>query len=509
MRTWRKWWPWAAVGMVGVFAWLAIQAGASRAEAGTIRSSDAPPGAPPRPTPGAGHQTEALYNPIPRTGDQKLLVLLADFSDVPGLFTGQAWQQFFFGAGGFDDYFREVSYDQLRYTGDIIGLQAGTPITNSAQVRYIRMPHPITYYADGQHGFNVDPGQFPQNNGGVVYHALQALDAAGFNFAPYANPGTNHVDNLVVIFGGSTFAYTQDNDNSLEATAYRLSWAGAPGGAFTATGGQTVDNYTFCPDQGFDLNGEIAYIGVCGHEHGHALGMGDLYDLSNTTAGAGPYDIMARGTFGASGGERPFHFGAFSKEYFGWLAPTVAPLGTSSYRLAPLETHAQAIRLNPSGTPNSPEYFLLENRQDLGFDDDWTGAGLCRGLLIWHIDRDIVDAWLYNLNTVSTAGGPPHQGAIVVEADGNFDLIQPPLTFGECSDTWLPGQTWNDSTTPNAHRWDGSASHLSVSVVSQCGDGSLILNVSVGTTTSHRQNQLSRPAGGVQIFLPLIQKQSC
>jgi M6 family metalloprotease-like protein len=389
-------------------------------------------------------------------------------------------------------------------------MQAGVAVTNSAQVGYIRLPQPITYYADGQYGFNVNPGQFPKNNGGVVYHALQALDGAGFDFAPYANPTTHHVDNLMVIFGGSAYAYTGDANNSLQATAYRLAWAGAPGGQFVTSGGQTLDNYTFCPDQRYALSGEIAHIGICSHEHGHALGMGDLYDMSYTTSGAGYYDVMAYGTYGASGGERPFHFGAVSKEYFGWVTPTVAPPGTHSYRLAPVETHAQIIRLNPNGAANSSEYFLLENRQGLGFDSDWAGAGgLCQGLFIWHVDRTIIDLWLFNLNTLPSAGGPPHQGAIVVEADGDFDLIHPPPNYGECSDAWAPGQTWNDNTSPNAHLWDGSPSQLAVSFVSQCRDGSLALNVSVGGTASQTESQLNWPAGSVQIFLPLIAKAWC
>jgi hypothetical protein len=45
-----------------------------------------------------GVGTQAFGAPIPRTGDQKLLVILVDFPDRTGLFTGTAWQQRFFGA---------------------------------------------------------------------------------------------------------------------------------------------------------------------------------------------------------------------------------------------------------------------------------------------------------------------------------------------------------------------------------------------------------------------------
>lgn len=111
------------------------------------------------------HQ-RSFGNPIPQTGDQKLLILLVDFPDRAGIFTGTSWQQKFFGPGGFADYFKEVSYQQLRYTGDVVGIANGSIQVNPPSLAYIRLPNPLTYYADGQYGFNVSPGQFPQNNGG-------------------------------------------------------------------------------------------------------------------------------------------------------------------------------------------------------------------------------------------------------------------------------------------------------------------------------------------------------
>jgi immune inhibitor A len=448
----------------------------------------------------------AVEHPIPRMGDQKLLVALVDFPDKPGLFTGQDWYEFFFGAEGFDAYFREASYNQLRYTGDIVGMVGSTPVTNSTMTAYVRLTNPISYYANGMYGYDVSPGAFPRNHGGVVMHALQALDSAGFDFAPYADPATNQVYNLVVIFAGSTYRYTQDPNNSLEATAYRLFWAG--GGTYASSGGQLFDDYTFCPDQRFNQSGLIAYVGVCAHEHGHALGMSDLYDFSYTTSGAGNFDIMAYGAFGATAGQRPFHFGAFSKEFFGWMTPTVAAPETNTYLIGPSETEASFLRLYPNGNTSSPEYFLLENRQPIGFDQDWSSANLCPGLVIWHVDQNIVQNYPYLVNTLASAGGPPHQGVIVVEADGGSDMITPPVNYGECGDTWTVGQTWNANSTPNSNLWDGSLSNLAVTVTGMCSNDALQLSVTVdGTTTVHQA-----PAGlegGSTLLLPLVMKNSC
>ena len=51
--------------------------------------------------------------------------------------------------------------------------------------------------------------------------------------------------------------------------------------------------------------------------------------------------------------------------------------------------------------------------------------------------------------------------------------------YGECSDTWGTGRTWDDDSTPSSRLWDGSASGLSVTVLSQSGD-SVTLRIAVG-----------------------------
>jgi len=429
-----------------------------------------------RPLAHANAHRRSIEKPIPRVGSQPLLVILVDFPDRPGLFTGVAWHEHFFDDAGFADYYREVSYNQLRYSGDIVGIDKGSAARNSDEIAYVRLPHPLTYYADGSYGFDVSGGQFPQNHGGVVTHALQALDDASFRFARYANPATNEIENLVIIFAGSSYAYTRDANNSLEATAYRLAFAG--GGIYRTSSGHWFDNYTFCPDQFGNLSGELARVGVCAHEHGHALGRSDLYDFSYTTTGAGNYDLMAYGTFGATEGLRPFHFGAFAKEFLGWSRPAIAASGVTTMTLGPTAEENNLVKLVPFGDRNSAEYFLLENRQPLGFEQDWSAAGLCAGLLIWHVDRHIVAEYPYAVNTLTSAGGPPHPGVTVMEADGGFDLVRPPLNYGDCTDTWQPGQRWDDHARAGAKLWDGRTSGLAVDVLS--GDaGILTLRVAV------------------------------
>lgn len=431
----------------------------------------------------------AIFNPVPTKGDQPLLVVLADFPDLQGLFTGSAWDTRFFAGStaSFADYFHEVSYGQLRYTGAVVGMDSsGSVVENSGSVAYVRLPNSVTFYADGNRGFNMGSVNFPKNSGGAVYHALQALDDAGFDFEPFVEPETNRVENVVVVYAGSTARYTGDLENSLEATAYRLGWAGL-NRPFITTGGYEIDNYTVCPDQQGNLSGDISFIGICVHEQGHALGMADLYDLTLTNAGAGVFDLMAYGTNGASyTGENPFHPGAFSKVIFDWVKPTVLTSGFHEISLQPSQLEPDIVKIFPNGDESATEYFLLENRQLIGYDRFWVDSlpNLCPGLLIWHIDDAIVsDRTLFFLiNThVSNPSAPPHPGARVIEADGRNDLTTPNGSnypsryFGECADTWKVGQIWEDGVL-----WqDGASTAISVEVVGKVGVD-LQLLVSVG-----------------------------
>lgn len=432
---------------------------------------------------------QSIQDPLPTNGNQPLLVILVDFPDREGSFTLQEWQQYFFGFGGFADYFIEASYNNLRYSGSVVGMLDGVPITESTSIAYLRLPRNISFYADGVYGFGED---FPWNNAGVVYDALRIMDSTGFDFSQYADPVSDRVQNLVVIFAGSNYGYTNDPFNSLEATASSLSAGGQVGGYITS-GGETIDNFTFCPEKYGEAESEIARLGVCAHEHGHALGMFDLYDRSELSTGTGRFDLMSYGGYGADNHDAlPFHPSVFTKEQLGWADPRIVLDDYQIVLLDPAEIEADFIKIFPRGDTDSQEYFLLENRQPLGFDIDWLEAGLCPGLLIWHIDEGIVQDYAL-LNRVNTRGPepsyPPHPGVSIVEADGRYDMISS-MNFGECSDTWQRFSTWYDLSIPSARLWDRSASRISVTVLDQIGS-ELVLAITIDYPVFNYQMYLS------------------
>ncbi len=91
----------------------------------------------------------------------------------------------------------------------------------------------------------------------------------------------------------------------------------------------------------------------------------------------------------------------------GWIKPTVIKTA-KALTLPPIENTKKAVyRLWTKGKTD-PEYFLIENRQLVGFDAKLPAAG---GLLIWHIDESE-----HNNNH------PGDYWVGLVQADGNQDL---------------------------------------------------------------------------------------
>ncbi|MEJ2206263.1 MAG: M6 family metalloprotease domain-containing protein, partial [Gemmatimonadota bacterium] len=187
-----------------------------------------------------------------------------------------------------------------------------------------------------------------------------------------------------------------------------------------AAGGGTIviDDYVVQPARacsGHDLN----EIGVFTHELGHALGLPDLYDTDESDgkhSGAGNWDLMSTGAWGCDGQspERPCHLGAWSKAVLGWVDVANVPSDTDigAVVVPPVQTNGTVYRVDAAD--GSGEYFLLENRQRLGFDLRLYNAGL----LVWQISPYILAAqWPWN-----GVNARPRMGVWLRQADGLDEL---------------------------------------------------------------------------------------
>ena len=124
-------------------------------------------------------------------------------------------------------------------------------------------------------------------------------------------------------------------------------------------------------------------LGTLAHEHGHDIGLPDLYDRDDSSHGAGPWCLMASGSW-LGRGSLPAHVSAWGKVSMGWVRPRIVSRSLPSVEIPAVETSPTVLKI-PIRTADSPEYFLVENRQRIGYDAQLPDEGL----LIWHIDQSI------------------------------------------------------------------------------------------------------------------------
>ncbi len=187
----------------------------------------------------------------------------------------------------------------------------------------------------------------------------------------------------------------------------------------SANGGFVVaDDFTIQPVLSCDSS-TINEIGVFAHELGHGFGLPDLYAVGANHGGVGRWGLMGTGPWGCNGqgAEKPCHMTAWSKEVLGWVnvATLVPDADLGALSLDPVETSGDVIRIDAGD--GSGDYYLLENRQRVGFD-----AGLLApGLLVWQIDTARVNSrWADNqVNSLAS-----RMGVWLRQADGDNALAQ-------------------------------------------------------------------------------------
>ncbi|MGB9721196.1 MAG: M6 family metalloprotease domain-containing protein [bacterium] len=290
-----------------------------------------------------------------------------------GVYYGQYRQ------GSLNDFFKENSYNQTDVRGGICGN------------RWWMSNHTYAYYDDG----NYMLGTGYQ----LAHDAVQLVDAT-VNFHQYDLDNDNHIDGVFVVHAGPG---GEDTGNPHQCWSHAI-----PSFNYTTNDGVVIDGATNVPEVNLvtpSLDTTLCCIGVMCHELGHVVGLPDLYDYSRNTWGVGYWSLMGYGAWGAGGNTpwSPSHADAWCKKSVNWLSYTPIVSNVFGLRILDLETHPVAYRVWRNGAINDT-FFILENRQNKGFDTPLPGSGL----LIWHIDPRY--------------GGTYHNVVDLEEADGCDDL---------------------------------------------------------------------------------------
>lgn len=367
-----------------------------------------------------GSQRRAGTASAATTGKHRGLVILMEFQDVK--FTtanaNAVYQEFFNKEGYTDygmcgsvrDYFLKQSYGQLEIDFDVVG-----PYTTKNNMEYYGGP---AYDGYG----NVE--SHDRNPFGMVAEGVDAASAE-VDFRNYDWDEDGEVDQVFVIYAG--YAQAQGGHQN---TIWPHEWVLEAGGLDKIYNGVKINTYGCASElrgaSGTSLDG----IGSACHEFSHCLGLPDMYDTSESGSSYGMknWDVMCSGNYNDNSCT-PAGYTAYERWFSGWMEPTEINSMTRINDMKPLATDPEAYILYNNGNRN--EYYLLENRQPVGFDAKLSG----HGLLIVHVDYD-KNAWVSN----SVNYFPNHQRMTVIPADNNFSY------YGIAGDAW-PGTSGNTTLT--------------------------------------------------------------
>jgi immune inhibitor A len=341
---------------------------------------------------------DAARRVVPRRGELRLLVVLADFPDRA-----------------------------IRHGRDYF---AGTP---GALVDRL-----VAYYDE------VSSGRLH-----IVPHVAQARALLPRLRATYVNkPGELARDALAAF---TTVAAEPADLAALREADGALVFFAGPGRESQLTGGDPGDpwsNYTSVdpplPVDGAAPVAEACVIaeeeqppfsgfGVLCHEFGHLLGLPELYAPGNLPQeGIGVWGLMGQGTW-VDHGDRPPHLDAWSKLRLGWVDVATITETTRGVVL-PAVTRAPRVVRIPALPDRRTEYYLLENRRREGADAKLPGEGI----LVWHVDERVG-----GFRSAQTHAA--HKLLHLVEADGRGDLDRGHAAGGnrgDAGDPWRGPPRW-------------------------------------------------------------------
>ena len=336
------------------------------------------------------------------------LVILVEFSDVSFSKTRQNFDDLlnkegynYNGAtGSARDYFRDASNGQYVPEFDVYGPY--------------RLDSVMSYYGQNDRsGLDMHPDQ-------MVVDAVAKLASdslVDINFADYDTDNDGYMDNLFVYYAGYG-----ENEGAPENSVWPHAWEVYEEyvkGQLVYDGKQ-IKGYA-CTSELQGTSGVLMCgIGTFCHEFGHVLGLPDFYvtDYSSQHKTLGDWDIMDAGAY-LNGGNTPPTYSAHERFYLGWLTPEILN-ETGDFELEELQKSNKAYIVTSTGehnldggNPDPATYFLLENRQKIGWDRYLPGHGLMITKTIYNENN-----WYNNIPNNNRY----LQGYDLIEADGKAPI---------------------------------------------------------------------------------------
>ncbi len=349
-------------------------------------------------------------------GQVRGLTVIVDFDDVRSNIS-QADVEAMFNADNYSEngnfssvkgYFETVSSGKLTYTNLVVG-PVRLSKRRSHYINNLLVKEALDIVVNELH---VDLSQFDSKNEGIV-------DAINFLYA-----GNSQYDGNLWPHN----SFTSLQYGNMNAHYYQL----------TGLGLHKVD----------------LRIGTICHENGHLLcRFPDMYDYGKRdgdhekSQGIGSYCLMGSGNH-LNQRRTPSPVCGYLRDLAGWVDTIIDLNNPGTYRAE----HGKYSQIMKFSTEKANEYFIVENRTQLGLDTHSPSSGLA----VLHCDTLGSNEWQEGTRN-------KHYQCALVQADGHLDLENNRNT-GDAGDLFqsLSGLALSNTTTPSSREWDGTDSGLQI-----------------------------------------------
>ena len=357
----------------------------------------------------------------PYIGDRRQLVILVAFADRSfkddETTTMELWDKIFNTKnlteapykGSVHDYFFAQSYSQLNLTFDL---------------QYVQLSENCEKYRSWDMRYD-DPADNDDNSQYLVQDIMEVLKIRDIDWSLYDWDGDGYVNQLLIVYAGEGM-----NDGGDKNSIWPHQWWLSehlkdhqpdvycdPVNVNYGDKDYLVDSY--CAIE--EIGGSYASFGTICHEYSHCFGFPDFYNSATRYVGA--WDLMDDGNYNG-GGYCPPGYSAHERMLMGWLDITELSEPTVINDLGSLEEQSQAYLIRNDGYAN--EYYIVENRQQTGWDQYLPGSGI----VIFHIDYD-EDVWENGL-----PNKPSHKRYTIIPANNitsysRKDAVEWTYPYGE------------------------------------------------------------------------------
>ena len=377
---------------------------------------------------------------FPLEGEVRTVVILVEFPDMQ--FKSETARQ------DFDDMLNGLNYSREGACGSAAEWFAVNSDGRFKPVFDVYGPvmldNAVYYYGSGPN----DPNAYK-----MVVEGCEKLDGE-IDFSQYDFDNDGFVDNVFFFYAG----YGEHLGSQYADTIWPHSWD-IYSQVKLSLDGKYINHYA-CTSE-LEKHSKMTGMGAFVHEFSHVMGLRDHYStVYNGAFTPGEWDVMDEGEYNNDGHTPPL-YNLFELYSLGWVEPREIGLEAENVTIKPIITKDGCIIT----TDNPNEFFLLENRQQEGWDEYLP----YHGMLVWHIDY-VPTYWSRNM----VNNDPTHGCVDIVEADGT----QSPATRrGDC----FPGNRrkteFTDETIPAMETWSGKKLGKPITEITENEDGTISFKI--------------------------------